>query len=596
MAVLLDQFVQTLSDSGLMTKEDVQQLLVGMSDDDKPKTGEEMAKLLFRQGKLTKFQTESVYKGRSKGLILGDYVLLEQIGEGGMGQVYRAQHRRMKRIVALKVLPAEMTRSAQALGRFQQEVEVAARLVHTNIVTAFDAGETNKTYFLVMEYVEGQDLAVIVAEQGSLPLADALDFVIQAARGLEYAHAQKVIHRDIKPANLLLAKNGTVKILDMGLARIDSNTGDYDVTADCGITQTGEVMGTVDYMSPEQATSTKDVDERTDIYSLGCTLFFLLTGKPIYDGDTLVKRILAHRENPIPSLSKLRRDVPKQLDIAFRRMVNKKAEFRLRSMSDVITQLENIRVDGTGGGSKPKQAPHVAPKTKAAANTIRAAATMPPATTALGSASDETTEFPASAPNRPKKSAPSGPPPPDITPRDRSPVDRKRPSDRQKSIERVRQLEKRKESAEVWRNSIDSALKSEARKTRWEKIRRAVGDGFATTTKWILLLIIVIGIPAGGYVLYQNVQRLVRSQERVLIVVNEQLSNRKFDSISNIEFSDTTYGWNVPQELSFERPLYAADTPGRRQGAILKGQFDRVEGTVKIVEPFKIELQVEPVP
>ena len=583
MAVLLDQFVQTLSDSGLMTKQEVQQLLGGLSDDDRPKDGEEMAKLLFRQGKLTKFQTQTLYKGKAKGLILGDYVLLDQIGEGGMGQVFRAQHRRMKRIVALKVLPAEMTKSDQAKGRFQQEVEAAARLVHTNIVTAFDAGETRNTHFLVMEYVDGQDLADVVAERGSLPVSEALDYILQAAKGLEYAHGQGVVHRDIKPANLLLDNNGTVKILDMGLARVDTQTGDYDVTVDRGLTQTGEVMGTVDYMSPEQATSTKEVDERTDIYSLGCTLFYLLTSQPIYDGDTLVKRLLAHREHPIPSLVKQRHDVPKELDVAFRRMVNRKPDFRTRSMTEVIAQLEKVGVSGRGGGGKPAQAPRVTQKTQAPAHTIRAVSTP-----------HQPAKSPA--PNQPAKSASSAPPPPEITARDRTPVDRKRPTDREKSAERVRQLEKRKERAKVWHDSVDNALKAEARKSRWEKVRRSVGDGFATITKWILLLIMVVGIPWGGFSVYRNAQRLVQSQERVLSAVNEQLSRASFDSISAIDFVDTTYGWSVPPTLSFERPLYSANSPGRRQGATLKGQFDRVEGTVQILEPFQIELKVEPVP
>ena len=586
MAVLLDQFVQTLSESGLMTKQDVQRLLSGLSDDDKPKNGEEMAKLLFRQGKLTKFQTQSVYKGKAKGLILGDYVLLDQIGEGGMGQVFRAQHRRMKRIVALKVLPAELTESEHAVERFQQEVEVAARLVHTNIVTAFDAGETKKTYFLVMEFVDGWDLATVVDERGSLSLADALDYVLQAAKGLEYAHSQGVVHRDIKPANLLLDNNGTVKVLDMGLARLDAQTGDYDATVDRGLTQSGEVMGTVDYMSPEQATSTRDVDERTDIYSLGCTLFYLLTGRPIYDGDTLVKRILSHREHPIPSLTKQRTDVPKELDVAFRRMVNKKAEFRYRSMTEVIAQLEKVDVCGKyGGGGKPTQAPRAAQETRAPAHTVRAV-----------SAPSQPATSPASAPNQLTKSASSAPPPPEIMPRDRTPVARNRPTDHERSVERVKQLEKRKERTKLWEESLTTARKAEALKSRWKKVRRVVGDGFATTTKWILLLVFLVGVPSGAFLVYQNTRRLVESQERVLNAVNEQLSRSSFESILVIDFVDTTYGWRVPQTLSFERPLYHANSPGLRQGATLKGRFDRVEGKVQILAPFRIELKVEPVP
>jgi hypothetical protein len=214
-------------------------------------------------------------------------------------------------------------------------------------------------------------------------------------------------------------------------------------------------------------------------------------------------------------------------------------------MTDVIAQLENIRVDGTGGGGggdgKPKQARHAAQKTTVAGNTIRASATTTSTTKSLASASDQTTEFPAPAADQPTRAISSAPPPPDITPRDRRPVDRKRPTDREKSIERVKQLEKRKECAEVWRSSIDSALKKEASKTRWEKTRRLVGDGFAATTKWILLLVMVIGIPSGGYLVYQNTQRLVQSKQRVFTAVNEQLSNRKFDSISNIEYRILRY-------------------------------------------------------
>lgn len=575
MPVLLDQFVQTLSDSGLMTKQEVQQLLGGLSDDEKPKNGEEMAKLLFRQGKLTKFQTQSVYQGKAKGLILGDYVLLDQIGEGGMGQVFRAQHRRMKRIVALKVLPAELTKSAQAVARFQQEVEAAARLVHPNIVTAYDAGETKKTFFLVMECVDGQDLEAVVSARGSLPLGEAIDYILQTARGLEYAHSQGVIHRDIKPSNLLLTKDGVVKILDMGLARTDTQADAYGATVDRGLTQSGDVMGTVDYMSPEQAASTKNVDGRTDIYSLGCTLFYLLTGQPVYQGSTIVEKILAHRDHPIPSLVRQRSDVPKPLDVTFRRMVEKKPEFRLKSMTDVIAQLEKVDVSGKGGGGvKAAPAARVSPQTQSPARTVQAVST----------------------PAQPANSAPAAPPPPDITPRDRTPVARNRPTDRERAIERVKALEKKKERNKEWQDALHQMNRAQARKSRWEKIRRLMGDGVAAMSKWILLLVLVVGIPIGAYFIYQNTQQLVESQERVLAAVNEQLGRSVYDSISKVEFLDTTFGWPVPETLTFERPLYDAKAPGKRQSATLKGRFDRVEGTLEILEPFQFKVKLEPVP
>ncbi len=273
--------------------------------------------------------------------VLGNYQVLKRIGEGGMGQVYKAQHLRMKRIVALKILPAEVAGSPDAVQRFQREVEAVARLSHPNIVTAHDADEANGVHFLVMEYVEGSDLARLVRERGPLPLTEALDYVIQAAKGLEYAHAQGVIHRDIKPSNLLLDPNGNIKVLDMGLARLSSEA-DSEAVAK-GLTQMGTAMGTVDYMSPEQAEDTHQADARSDVYSLGCTMFYLLVGKPIYAGDTPVKKILAHRDAPVPSLALLRSDVPQGIDAVFQRMVAKSPPDRYQSMSEVVAELGKCR-------------------------------------------------------------------------------------------------------------------------------------------------------------------------------------------------------------------------------------------------------------
>jgi len=252
-----------------------------------------LARLLVRHGRLTKFQAQAIFQGKTKGLVLGDYVVLDRIGGGGMGQVYKAKHKVMRRVVALKTLPSAATKSQRAIQRFRREVEVAARLSHPNIVTAYDAREDNGIHFLVMEYVDGTDLASMVRKQGRLSVAKALDHVIQAARGLEYAHSEKVVHRDIKPSNLLRDSGGIVKVLDMGLARLDKVVGPYDSTDDETLTGTGQAMGTVDYMPPEQAENTKSVDERADIYSLGCTLYFLLTGHSIYSGDTTIQKLLA---------------------------------------------------------------------------------------------------------------------------------------------------------------------------------------------------------------------------------------------------------------------------------------------------------------
>ncbi|MBI3866060.1 MAG: DUF1080 domain-containing protein [Planctomycetia bacterium] len=251
--------------------------------------------------------------------------------------VFKAEHRRMKRVVALKVMSATAMKSPDAVKRFRREAEAAAKLTHPNIVAAFDADEAKGQHFLVTEYVDGIDLSRLVKENGPVPVANAVNFLVQAARGLAHAHDSGVVHRDIKPANLLLDKKGTVRILDMGLARI---TDAVDGAAAEGLTQTGAIMGTVDYMSPEQALHSKLADHRADIYSLGCALHFLLTGRPVYTGDTMMIKLLAHREQPIPSLSEFRTDVPAPLDAVFQRMVAKNPVDRPQTMADVIRELE----------------------------------------------------------------------------------------------------------------------------------------------------------------------------------------------------------------------------------------------------------------
>jgi len=340
MPVSLDDFVRSLTGSGLLTADEVLASLKAFPGGRRPGSAAELAAELFRQKKLTKYQAQALYHGRTWALVVGNYVILERLGMGGMGQVFKAQHRTMDRMVAIKLLPLETTKSPDALRRFHREAKAAARLSHPNIVTAHDADVDRGVHFLVMEHVEGENLSALVKANGPLPVVQAVACVAQAAKGLEYAHAQGIIHRDIKPSNLLLDKRGTVKILDMGLARIEEAL-DPEALPPDEITHSGYVMGSVDYMSPEQGFDLRTTDHRSDIYSLGATLFYLVTGRPMYRSNTLVKRILAHRDHSIPSLRAVRPEVPEALDAVFQRMVSKRPEDRYQSMTEVLGQLES---------------------------------------------------------------------------------------------------------------------------------------------------------------------------------------------------------------------------------------------------------------
>jgi Leucine-rich repeat (LRR) protein/tRNA A-37 threonylcarbamoyl transferase component Bud32 len=341
--VSVQQFVQYLSDSNLFSADEVKAFLAGVQPSQRQDT-RLLAQELVKQGKLTRFQAQMLCQGKTRGLVLGSYAVLDKLGQGGMGMVFKARHRRMNRLVALKVLSPAITKNPGAVKRFQREVEAAAKLDHKNIVAAYDAGEDKGVHFLVMEYVEGADLSNLVKKQGPLPVGAAVQCILQAAGGLVQAHAAGIIHRDIKPSNLLLDKKGTVKILDMGLARIEGANTAGGVAAE--LTQSGSIMGTCDYMAPEQALNTKHADQRADIYSLGCTLYYLLTGKAIYGGETAMEKLFAHRENPIPSLRQSRPEVPKKLEAVYQKMVAKEPKDRYQTMVQVVTALESCKAAG----------------------------------------------------------------------------------------------------------------------------------------------------------------------------------------------------------------------------------------------------------
>lgn len=347
MSVSLNQFVRQLEESGILTGNTIKEFIPPKS----PMGAKELARELVRRKKLTKYQAQEVCEGKAKSLVLGNYILMDPIGAGGMGQVFKAEHRRMKRFVAVKLLPDATLKDKATIARFEREVEAAAKVSHPNIVAALDADCANGVHFLVMELVEGCDLSALVKKSGPLPVGKAVNYILQAAKGLEAAHAAGIIHRDIKPANLLLDTHGTVKILDMGLARFNGDGDRYDQAE---LTTTGAIMGTVDYMAPEQAVDTKTADARADIYSLGCSLFFLLTGKATYQGDNVMMKLLAHRESAIPSLKQVRADVPDQLEVIFRKMVAKKVKDRYQSMTNVIADLQRWNTANESNIVKPE--------------------------------------------------------------------------------------------------------------------------------------------------------------------------------------------------------------------------------------------------
>lgn len=298
---------------------------------------------------LTQWQAEKLLAGKYKGFRLGKYKLLRVLGKGGMSQVYLAEHMLMKRKVAIKVLPRNRVADSSYLERFRIEARAAAKLDDPNIVRAYDIDQDGDTHYIVMEYVEGRDLHILVRDEGPLPYDRAADYIAQVARGLEHAHQMGLVHRDIKPANCLLDLNETVKLLDMGLARL------IDDEASLTMDNNENVLGTADYLAPEQALNSHQADHRADIYSLGCTLYFLLTGHPPFPDGTISERLLKHQVEKPPSIFKDRSDAPPTLVNICNRMMAKKPEDRYDSAGEVAERLAEWLADRgfeVGGSGK----------------------------------------------------------------------------------------------------------------------------------------------------------------------------------------------------------------------------------------------------
>jgi serine/threonine-protein kinase len=347
----VQDFVVTVRDNRLLEPEQSDEL----SQTLQPRFADAraLARHLIQQNWLTPYQINQLFQGRADSLLLGSYVILERIGEGGMGQVFKAKHSKLGRVVAIKVIRREHLSHPDAIRRFHREIRAVAKLSHPNVVMAYDADQVGDTHFFVMEYVEGGNLSQLVKYQGVPPIGVACDYVRQIALGLQHAAEHGLVHRDIKPANLLVIKptnpmpdrptslwGSTVKILDMGVARMLQAPDPGDSAS--ALTKEGRVVGTPDYMAPEQAVNSAKADIRADLYSLGCSFYQMLTNQLPFPGGTPMEKLLKHRiEQPKP-VEQLRPEVPPAVVAVVRKLMAKKAEDRYQTPGALVEAIDAL--------------------------------------------------------------------------------------------------------------------------------------------------------------------------------------------------------------------------------------------------------------
>ena len=341
MAVDFKTFLQRLFDSGILTEQNFNAL---EQKKIRHQNVESFIQDLIESKLLTKFQAEQIIAGKGESLAFGKYIIQEKLGAGGMGQVYKAYHPEAAKLVAIKVILPQGKFDTESVKRFEREVKASEKLVHPNIIAVLDSGSSKGQLFMVMELIEGKDLFELINEKGKLAIKEAVAYIIQAARALEHAHANGVIHRDVKPANLIADSQGLLKIVDMGLAKIQAGENEDKISM---LTTNTAIMGSADFMSPEQTVSTKNVDTRTDIYSLGASFYFLLTAKVMYPQKATFSKLISHRQAPISSLKFMRPDVSQKLDDIYTKMVAKKVEDRYQSMTKLILDLEALEKEST---------------------------------------------------------------------------------------------------------------------------------------------------------------------------------------------------------------------------------------------------------
>jgi serine/threonine-protein kinase len=330
------EFLQAIRNSAVLSEKQLEKVEANVAEGNYPPEPDKLASRLVKDGVLTDFQARQILKGKSRGLVFGRYVILDFIGKGGMGSVYKAWHRMMGRVVALKILEPRCVANSQSLARFRREMQLVGRLDHPNVVRAFDADRVGEYHFIAMEYVAGQNLEELMKARGALPPAEVVYFASQAADGLAHAHALGILHRDIKPSNLLLTDARKVKILDFGLGTLLEKD-----ELPAALTAAGITVGTPDYLSPEQARMVK-LDGRSDLYSLGCTMYHLISGQLPFKGESSMDCIVGRITGKAIPISQVRPGLPPRLVQAIEKLMATNPDDRYQTADEAAAALRSL--------------------------------------------------------------------------------------------------------------------------------------------------------------------------------------------------------------------------------------------------------------
>lgn len=334
-AITVERFLHAVERSGLLSPEALRQAVASASPAART-NAKHLAEHFVRLGRLSHFQARKLLDGTPTGLVLGPYQIVMPIGRGGMGTVYLARDSRKPRLLALKVLPPRRARTEERLlARFRREMELSQKVAHPNLTQTFDVGFEQGVYYIAMEYIAGVSLYRLIATGGPLSIGRAAKLFVQAAEGLEHAHSIGLIHRDVKPSNILITPRDQVKILDLGLALIEGE----EVEDRTVVGGKGYIVGTMDYIAPEQTHDASNVDARSDLYGLGCTMYYALTGQPPFPGGDTLTKIRRHRREAPVALQELNPLIPVDFGAIVHPLLAKRPEDRPQSAAILKQQL-----------------------------------------------------------------------------------------------------------------------------------------------------------------------------------------------------------------------------------------------------------------